>query len=524
MNIQKIFKNALSNGAAFAVEAISAFVMMPFVVHRIGDSAYGVWILINALSGYLGFFKLGLRPAVNKHVAQYKALNQFGLLRDFMQAGLSIYSYCGILILWATVILYFSVEHIFTIDPRYLSSVKIIVAMAGVHAVFGLLGTLFGGVISGYQHYEINAGIEIAVIVLRSLLIFILLPHFPDLLTLATTHFFFTILGYIAAVIVSQRLAPIRGLKPFKKPSREAVSAIVKFSLISVGISGIGILMTYADNIIVGMVLSTAAITHYAVGGRLVTYTNNLLQVLSNVLAPAVSELNAQKENTAIRQIMIYGVKAACFLSFPVLLCLIVQGKEFIQLWMGAGYEISYYVMVILAIAAFAALPQQITNPILYGLGKHKLLLYRSLMEAVLSLVLGYMLGKKYGVIGVAIGFSLPRTMFRGVIFPILVYRIVGLNGLEVFMKSYGRIGLASIPFVIALVLMKKYEMLNSWPTFIMQIVACSSIYLVSSWFLGFTQEERTNVTKGFWIRGRNRNASIPSNQIEQVPKEPRKL
>lgn len=472
--------------------------MLPFVVHRIGDSAYGMWVLINAMTGYLGFFKLGLRPAVNKHVAMYKAIQQFDLMRDFLQAGLSIYTYCGIFIFWVTLILYFSIGHMFTIDPMYLSSVKIIIAMAGIHSVFGLLGNLYGGVITGYQHYHINAGIEIAVIIMRTLFVFILLPYFPDLLTLATTHFFFTILGYIALMYVAPRLAPISGLKPFKKPSREAVSAIVKFSLISIGISWVAIFMTYADSIIVGMTLSTATITHYAVGGRLVTYTNNMLQVLLKVIAPAVSEFDALKDNTAIQQVMTLGVKISCIISFPILFCLLIQGQEFIQLWMGNGYETSYNIMVILAIAAFAILPQQISGPILYGLGKHKILLYRSMIEAVLSITLGYILGIKYGVLGVAIGFSIPRALFSGVIFPILIYRIIGLKAHEIFIKSYGQIGLASVPFVMMLIFTKKCFLLNSWLSFILQLVACCFIYLLSIWYIGFGQNERKNVIKRY--------------------------
>jgi hypothetical protein len=33
--------------------------MSPFIVHHLGTSAYGMWVLVGSLTGYLGLLNLG---------------------------------------------------------------------------------------------------------------------------------------------------------------------------------------------------------------------------------------------------------------------------------------------------------------------------------------------------------------------------------------------------------------------------------------------------------------------------------
>ena len=58
------YANVLSNWTAFAFAAVTSFFLAPFIVHRLGDSAYGVWALIGSLVGYMGLLDLGVRSAV----------------------------------------------------------------------------------------------------------------------------------------------------------------------------------------------------------------------------------------------------------------------------------------------------------------------------------------------------------------------------------------------------------------------------------------------------------------------------
>jgi len=61
----------LSNWAGFACSSVTFFFLSPFVFHHLGNSAYGIWVLIGSLTGYLGLFNLGVRGALTRNVARF---------------------------------------------------------------------------------------------------------------------------------------------------------------------------------------------------------------------------------------------------------------------------------------------------------------------------------------------------------------------------------------------------------------------------------------------------------------------
>jgi O-antigen/teichoic acid export membrane protein len=69
---------------------VIAFLLSPFLIHTLGDTQYGVWSVIAALTGYMALLDLGVSSAVAKYVSKYKALNDYRSLNIVMSTGLAI--------------------------------------------------------------------------------------------------------------------------------------------------------------------------------------------------------------------------------------------------------------------------------------------------------------------------------------------------------------------------------------------------------------------------------------------------
>jgi len=486
-----VTRNAIANGIGFLVEAIVAFCMMPFVVHRIGDTAYGIWALIISLSGYMSFLKIGLRPAVNKYVAQYREIGETKKLQELIETCLLIYIACGALIIVTGFFLFFKAGDIFHINAKLRSTTSWLALLASFQVAFSLVAVVFGGIISGCQRYDINNAIEISVILCRTALILIFLPIFPTILSVAIPHFVVTGISYMVTARIGKRMINLPPLRIFKKPSREIWSTVSRFASITFLISLIGTLMTEADAVLSGMIITTAAITQYAVGARLVKYTERLLQLLANVLAPASSQLNARNDKKQLQTLFRYTVKMSSAIAIAILLCFLVQGKEFIRLWMGPGYETAYLVMAILSAGAILALPQQSVRPFLYGLARHKIIMYIYFVEAAISLPLAWLLGRKLGLTGIAIGLTVPKALTRGTIYPVYGAQLMGIRFGSFFLDSYLKICLASFPFIASLSFFKHIHWLARWDMFIFQLIISTIIYIFSIWMLAFNRYER---------------------------------
>src|ERR1700732_5248769 len=62
-----------ANWTAFAVSDVVSFFLAPFVVHHLGNVAYGVWVLANSSIAYMALLDLGMRSAVTHFVAKHQA-------------------------------------------------------------------------------------------------------------------------------------------------------------------------------------------------------------------------------------------------------------------------------------------------------------------------------------------------------------------------------------------------------------------------------------------------------------------
>ncbi len=71
--LRTIARNIISNWVGYAINAVVIFFLTPFVLHSLGDTRYGIWILVNGLTGYFGLLNLGLSGGTTQYLTRYLA-------------------------------------------------------------------------------------------------------------------------------------------------------------------------------------------------------------------------------------------------------------------------------------------------------------------------------------------------------------------------------------------------------------------------------------------------------------------
>src|SRR5208282_2465598 len=66
-------RNISSSWFGLATNLVVGFFLSPFILHHLGDDAFGLWVLVFSLTGYYGLFDFGIRSSIVRYVAQYKA-------------------------------------------------------------------------------------------------------------------------------------------------------------------------------------------------------------------------------------------------------------------------------------------------------------------------------------------------------------------------------------------------------------------------------------------------------------------
>src|SRR6266436_798640 len=69
----QIIKNVGSSWFALGVNILVGIFLSPFILHRLGDAAFGIWVLIFSLTGFYGIFDFGIRSSIIRYVSKYTA-------------------------------------------------------------------------------------------------------------------------------------------------------------------------------------------------------------------------------------------------------------------------------------------------------------------------------------------------------------------------------------------------------------------------------------------------------------------
>src|SRR5712692_3399745 len=72
----RVGRSVVLNWLSLAISIGTAFFLSPFVVHQLGNIAYGIWTLVNSMIAYMGLLDLGLRGAVTRFVSKHHARNE----------------------------------------------------------------------------------------------------------------------------------------------------------------------------------------------------------------------------------------------------------------------------------------------------------------------------------------------------------------------------------------------------------------------------------------------------------------
>ena len=90
-----MFKNVGSNWVVTLVTVAALYVLTPFTIHRLGEDAYGTWMLITAMTGYLSLLVLGVPMAAVRSFAQHVAVGDEQKLSEAIGGCMALYLLLG---------------------------------------------------------------------------------------------------------------------------------------------------------------------------------------------------------------------------------------------------------------------------------------------------------------------------------------------------------------------------------------------------------------------------------------------
>ncbi|MGA7442673.1 MAG: oligosaccharide flippase family protein, partial [Candidatus Sulfotelmatobacter sp.] len=471
-----IVKNVGSSWFALGLNILVGIFLSPYILHHLGDTAFGLWVLIFSVTGYYGLFDLGIRSSIIRYVAKYSATNENDELSRLINTALFTYSGIGTLALLITFTLSFYAEAIFRIPANSTHQARYLFLLVGSAVALGFPLGIFGGILEGLQRFYVLNFTSMSSTLTRAVLIVVALHHGRGLLTVALITVSLPLLTGLVNATIVLRILPLRfGLRYLHRDSLRRIASYSGTTFIIIVASR---LRFKTDAMVIGTFVSSAAITYFTIGSRLVDYAGEVVSSLAQLFVPMSSKHDATGDLTGLRKIFVAGNRACALIIFPLAAILIILGKSVIEAWVGRRYiATSYPVLLALVIPSTLMLAQSASGRVLFGMAKHKSLAIVTLMEGAANLLLSIFLVRRYGILGDAVGTAIPLLCTTLLFLPRHLCHVLKL-GLGVYLRQAFLLPLMlCVPLVAVLLLMRHWFVAHTYPQLLIQLLAGSAVY-----------------------------------------------
>jgi O-antigen/teichoic acid export membrane protein len=447
---QRVIFNVLANWLGLATNMVVGFLLTPYILHRLGDTAMGLWFLLTTLTGYYGILDFGIRNAVVRFVARFDEQQDAESFSKVLSTGLAAYSAVAGVLLLLTLLAAWQVDSIFKIDSEWVGTARLLLLIVGSGTAVSLALGMFGGVLEGLQKFTWVSGVQTVTALLRAGLILFLLERGGGILSVGAVTVSLNVLAALVYAFVVFHLRPeVRLRRQFVEMA--TLKSLIAFGVVTFWVSIANNLRFYANETVIGIFLSVSLVTMFAVSSRLVRYSMDTVQAMAQVFTPMSSALDARKDHEQLRKVFLVGNRYCALVMLPLAGMFVIAGKTILRVWVGEQYVASYPILCWLIVPTALYMSQAASTKILYGMAKHQMMARVLLAEGICNLLLSIFLLQWLGLLGVAIGSALPLAATSLFFLPRHLCSLLKVNLSRFWKEVFGGPFLLLVPFLIAL-------------------------------------------------------------------------
>ncbi len=415
---QDYLKNLVFSYSPFLVHIGVTVLVTPYAVHRLGDFEYGILVLFNTLLGYLALANVGTPQTIIRRLIKFESEGA-----DEKRAGLisTLFVSYTVLILVGGVGVWllldrniFGVAALIIKDSLGLTLLRKVSLWLFFVFAFDLWRILFDSMIIAKNKIYLSKTLLAVLMLARGVALYLVLANGGGLYGVLLAYAVLAVVfctAYAAVALREQRVE----LSP-KHFGVHYLTDIIPDSFWYF-LGGIAVVLIFqTDSLVISSLIGVAAITTYALMFRYVDVVGRMLTNVVMVLYPQVAQMYENSRLSSLLRLhdrLTLSLIPAALIVFGVFYLL---GSKVFALWMGnLDLFDSRLFLIFLAINTLSLISAPATN-FIEAVGWHRFSTKLSLVQGALNLLFSILLGRKYGLQGVALGtlIALACTNFPG--------------------------------------------------------------------------------------------------------------
>lgn len=422
--------------ASSIIQFVILFAYTPFLLKSVGQSEYGVYSLAQSVVGYLSLLGMGLNSSYVRFYMRYKVNKDDEGIAKLNGMFLLIFSVISILAVVIGAILVMCVGDMFgaNLTVEEIHKMRIVMSLMIINTGTVFISTVFVCNINANERYVFQkttyALFEYIICTLACVVALLVGGK-----GIAITAIRVIVFGLYTLVCVKYCIKNLKMNFKFRGIDLKMFREICVFS----GIIFINIIVDQlnwsVDKLILGAMSGTTAVAIYGVASQLNNAYISCSTTISSVFAPSINKMVAQNDDNGLNVLFTRVGRIQFMLMSLVCTGFIFFGQDFINIWVGKGYEQAYAIGVMLMLCITIPLCQNLGIEIQRGKNKHRFRAYVYLGIAILNTIISILLCPKYGAIGCAFGTAVSMILGQIIIMNIHYHKRIGIN-IIAFWKS----------------------------------------------------------------------------------------
>jgi O-antigen/teichoic acid export membrane protein len=476
-------KNSIYNLIGFGIPLIAAVLLLPFLIHGLGDERFGILGIAWVVLGYFSLFDLGIGRSVTKLIAEKIGSNESEQIPPLFWTAFSLIFFvstsvaCGLFFLVPSFVYnLFKVSNdlkIETLQSFYLIvfSIPIVATSASIR-----------GVLEAYQEFGVISFIRVLLGISSFVVPVFCLFVTQNLVWIILSLVVFRIIIWILYLYQCFKINP--ALKSTRNFDRGLIKPIIRLGG-WMSISSIVVpLNLYLDRFMIGTLVSASAIAYYVTPYEITSKLLIIPSAFAGVLFPAISAMH-RRDSEYSNKLIIRATKYIFLILYPIVFFIVMFAQDGMVFWIGRQFaENSYMILKILALGALFNSIGYVPFAFLDGIGRSDITAKVQLIELPFYFLLMWFSIKVGGINGAACAWGF-RTAVDSAILWFFAQKL-NSNKIALRIKSI-HLWIILLIFFLSVVFIIEG---NTYYKILMSIVVISVFSLVS-WHSLLQKEER---------------------------------
>mgnify|MGYP004656955959 FL=1 len=475
-------KNEIKSGAIIGyinmiANIIVTFVYTPIMLKLMGNEEFGLYSLVSSVISYLSVLDMGFGNAMIRFISKAQAKKEYDKEKEINGLFLILYSVIGIITIFIGIALINNIQKLFpALTQDEIGKAKVIMEILILTIAISFPLSIFDSYVMACEKFKFLKILNLVKTISIPLTMLPLLFLGYKAIAMVVVTSIFNIMYHICTLVCCFKKLNMKIYISKEKFNVELFKDIFNYSFfVFLGLI-VDTVFNNTDQVILGSVCGTVAVSIYSVGSKIINMNTTVSTTLSGLFLPKITKMLEEKEaDYKISNLFLKVSRIQIYLMVLISSGFIVYGKQFLNLWVGGGYEQTYYIILLIILPALIPLTQNIGISIIQAKNKHQFRSVVYFIIAIINVILTIPLAKRFEGIGAAIG-----TLIATFLGQILVMNIFYWKKIKLDIPKYWKFLIifllkVSVITVLNMIIIKNIEF--NWIKLILGIVIYITMY-----------------------------------------------